>query len=357
MSDELKNVPPQPNGEFDDDEINLVELLETIWDGRKLIVGVTGLFSVLAVVFALLMPNTYTATVSILPDSDPGARGQLAQFAGLASMAGVDIGAVSDAQLYPDIIRSESVLRDVVYAKYETSKFNNPVNLIEYWEIEGDNREEEYEAALKSLRENAISVNVARETRFITLSVETEEPKLSADIANNIAGQLDEYMLTKRRTRATDQRDWIDRRLSEVEGDLRRSEENLKEFRERNRRIADSPELMLEQQRLAREVEMNNALFIELKKQQETVKIQEIRDMPVVQVLDHARIPYEKSGPNRKMMVIIAFVLGGFLSVGMVFIRNFVNSSEENKTFFDRITKDVKRDLRLEKRTTDKTES
>lgn len=342
-----ENTPPQlPNqSDIDDDEINLIELLETIWSGRWLIISLTGVMTVLAVVFALLQAPVYTATVTILPDTDPSGRGQLAQFAGLAAMAGVDIGGGSDIQLYPDIIKSESVLRDVISAKYETEKFDRPVTLIEFWEIEEDTAQEDFEAVFKILREDVVSVSVARDTRLVTLTVETEEPKLSSDIANRIADQLDEYMITKRRTRASEQRNWVERRLKEVEKDLEVSEEALRDFRERNIRIADSPRLMLEQQRFMREVEVNNALFVELKTQYESVRIQEIRDMPVVQILDYARIPVEKSGPRRKMIVMLAFVLGGFMSVGFVFVRNFINSSEENKSFFQRITTDVKKDF------------
>ncbi len=350
MSDDLKNIPPQPNGEFDDDEINLVELLETIWDGRKLIVAVTGLFTIIAVAVAFLLPNQYAATLTILPDTDSKGMGQLAQFAGLASMAGVNIGGTSEIELYPAIIRSESVLHDVIYKKYETSRFNQPVNLIEFWRIDEDTPEEEYEKTLKNLREDVINVSVARDTRLVTLSVETEEPKLSADIANSIAGQLDKFMVTQRRTKASEQRQWIEQRMQEVEVELAAAEDALKDFRESNRRIMDSPALMLQEGRLIRELEVNNAMYVELKKQFEGIKIQEIRDMPVVQVLDHARIPTEKSSPNRKMIVIIAFVLGGFLSVGMVFIRNFINSSEANQTFFKRITTDVRSDLGIGKK-------
>ncbi len=346
MSKKTNDPDPRELNQFnidDDDEINFIEILETIWSGRWLIVAVTGLVSILSVFYVLSLTPTYTASVTILPDSDPSGRGRLA---GLAAMAGVDIGGeVSDVQLYPDIIKSESVLRDVIYKKYDTGKFDRPVNLIEYWEIEEETPAKEFESVFKRLRENVISVNVSRDTRLITLSVETEEPELSSDIANSIADQLDAYMITKRRTRATEQRDWVERRLKEVESDLEAAEEALRDFRERNVRIADSPRLLLEQQRLMREVEVNNAVFVELKKQYESVRIQEIRDMPVVQVLDYARVPVERSGPQRKRTVILWFFLGAALSVGFVFVRNFVNNSEENKSFFQRITTDVKKDF------------
>lgn len=350
MSDELSKITSQPNGEFDDDEMNLVELLETIWQGRKTIVSVTGLFTAIAVLIALIMPNKYSASVTILPETESRGMGQLAQFAGLASLAGVNLGAVSEVQLYPAIIKSDRVLRDVIYRQYETARFDHPVNLIEYWEFDEDSPEENFEKAFKKLRENVVSVSVARDTRLVTLSVETEEPKLSADIANAIADRLDQFMVSHRRTKASEQRQWIEDRMKEVEVQLAASEEALREFREANRRILDSPALMLQEGRLMRDVEVNNAIYVELKKQLEATKIQEIRDMPIIQVLDYARIPIEKSGPNRRMIVLIAFVVGGMISVAMVFVSKIINSSEESQSFFRRITTDVRNDLGFRKK-------
>jgi uncharacterized protein involved in exopolysaccharide biosynthesis len=349
MSEDIKNRYPQQNGEYDDDEINLVELLETIWDGRRSIVVITGAFAVLAVVIALLLPNKYTASVTILPDTDSRGMGQMAQFAGLASIAGLNVGGTSEIELYPAIIRSENVLSGVIYKEYETERYTQPVDLVRFWDIDEDTREEEYEKALKKLREDVISVSVARDTRLVTLNVETEEPKLSADIANAIADRLDMFMLTQRRTKASEQRQWIEQRLAEIETELAAAEDAVTEFREANRRIMDSPALMLQEGRLLRDVEVLNAMYVELKTQYEGSRIQEIRDMPIVQILDYARIPVEKSGPNRKMIVLIAFVLGGFLSIGTVFVRNFINSSEENQSFFKRISSDVRKDLGISK--------
>ena len=66
-------------------------------------------------------------------------------------------------------------------------------------------------------------------------------------------------------TNASEQRKWIEARLTEVKEDLEKSENRLKEFREKNRRIVDSPQfspkrcisgLLLEQERLIRDVQI-----------------------------------------------------------------------------------------------------
>jgi uncharacterized protein involved in exopolysaccharide biosynthesis len=116
-------------------------------------------------------------------------------------------------------------------------------------------------------------------------------------------------MRWKKITNASEQRKWIETRLKQVEQDLRNSEEQLKDFREKNRRVLDSPELLLQQQRLARAVEINSTLFIELKKQYELAKIEEIKNIPIVNVLDPARAPVRKAGPKRATNTVLMFLL------------------------------------------------
>ena len=115
----------------------------------------------------------------------------------LASLAGVSTGGVSLTKLYPTIIKSESVLRNVIYAQYRTNKFKEPVNLIQFWEIQGKTPEQEYEAALKGLRDE-LEVSLDLKTGVVSIWIETTERQLSADIVNNVTGELDKFIRTKR---------------------------------------------------------------------------------------------------------------------------------------------------------------
>ena len=60
MSDELKPV-------YQDDEIDLVELLQTIWDGKWTVVGIAVLAAVFGGAFAFLRPASFVATTEIKP--------------------------------------------------------------------------------------------------------------------------------------------------------------------------------------------------------------------------------------------------------------------------------------------------
>jgi uncharacterized protein involved in exopolysaccharide biosynthesis len=128
-------------------------------------------------------------------------------------------------------------------------------------------------------------------------------------------------MRVKQVSSASEQRKWIETRLKDVELDLRRAEEALKLFREKNRRIIDSPQLLLDQERMLRDIEMKSTVFIELKKQAELARIEEIKNIAIVNVLDPARPPVERSGPQRTVNTLAAFLLtllGGVVFSSMV---------------------------------------
>jgi tyrosine-protein kinase Etk/Wzc len=116
----------------------------------------------------------------------------------------------------------------------------------------------------------------------------------------------------------------------EVKNDLTNAENRLKIFRENNRKVMDSPNLLLAQERLTREVELQNALYIELKKQYEIVKVEEVRNTPVVDVLDKAEPPVKRYKPKRTMIVISMVVLSFGISVFLVFVWDFYRENKKN---------------------------
>ena len=56
-----------PQAPMEDDEINLMDILLTIAKYNRFIIAFTAIFTVLAVVYALLQPIVYTSKTVILP--------------------------------------------------------------------------------------------------------------------------------------------------------------------------------------------------------------------------------------------------------------------------------------------------
>ena len=292
--------------------------MSKIWSSRKLIVYIVAVSTAVAVVVSLLMPNYYRAMATLLPDTEKGKLASLGGVSELVSLAGLNMGEPSLVKLYPRIIVSEAVLRNVIYVKYHTEKSADSVTLSELWNVPGDTHELIYERTLNLLRD-LLDVSMDNKTNVVSIAVETKDPLISAAIVNNITSELDKFIRTKKTTSAGEERRWVEARLAEVKNDLEKSENALKGFREKNRRVIDSPELLLEQERMMREVQINTALYTELKKQYEVIKIEEIKNIPIITIMDPAYPPALKERPHRSVIVMTVFFISIAAALGYVF--------------------------------------
>ena len=102
------------------DEIDLQEIFEVIWTAKIKIFVITAIFAIFSIFYALSIPNQYKATSILIPTKQEGGgvSSALGQFGGLASLAGVSIGAdnTSEAKVAEEIMKSwgfiESFIED-----------------------------------------------------------------------------------------------------------------------------------------------------------------------------------------------------------------------------------------------------
>jgi hypothetical protein len=71
-------------------------------------------------------------------------------------------------------------------------------------------------------------------------------------------------------------------------------------------------------------------LFITLKKQYELAKIEEIKEMPVVNVLDPAVAPLLRTTPKRRQTVMLAGVVSLFLGVFLAFALQYTENVKKD---------------------------
>lgn len=305
-----------------ENKIDYWSIVTTLWFHKIVIIKFVTIVTIITVGITLLLPNQYRSTAVVLPDNEGAKLGNLGGLADLASIAGVSVGGgKSWVELYPQIIVSEAVLRNVIFKKFKSAEYKDSVNLIAYFDFDYTDTLKNYDKTLEKLVKK-LEVGSDKKTRVVSVALILDESTLAADIVNSILQELDHFIRTKRISNASERRKWIDQRLSDVKRDLTKAENNLKEFRVQNRLITGSPQLLLEQQRFIREVEINSTIFIELKKQLELAKIDEINTMPIINILDSARQTTIKESPKRSIIVITMFLISLFISAGYLVIMN-----------------------------------
>jgi uncharacterized protein involved in exopolysaccharide biosynthesis len=313
--------------------ITLKPYVKKAWMHRKQLLFFNGfivIFSLL-ILFFLVKPY-YQSKIIILPDFGNKNSDMLSQFAGLASLAGVNVNDNPATLLYQDLIMSETVIAEAVYKQYQTEAYVHPVNLIQYFELKPDKslsdslrNRKMFLIMYKMLTKDLLQADFDRQTRILSVIVEMPESKLSADVANALVLSLDKYVRTQRKSFATEQRKYLEVRVKQVKDTLTYCEDQLKIFSEKNRQVLQSPDMQLAQARLMRNVEIQQTIYGELIKQLELVKLQEIKDTPVVNVCEYAKEPIIKAGPKRVIIMIFIFFLSLFLSIGWLLIKENIN--------------------------------
>ena len=234
-----------------------------------------------------------------------------------------------------DLLQSRRINRKIIYKKWDTQKFEQPVNLIEYFEIEGETRSEKFLSAYKSIKEK-ITVNRDEETMLFTITVMMPEAQLAADVANYITTLVEDYVQHEQKTATKKNLEYVEKRLDTVKKELKNAEEALKRFRERNRIISESPQLQMEMSRLQRKVTIKQEVYLQLQKEREMAEIELVKETPVVNVLDEAVKPEQRAKPKRKLIVIVGTFAGFFLSlliVVLIYVWKYVKGEMERREF------------------------
>jgi len=310
-----------------EEEIDLAELVFSIIR-RTLKHKVLAIFTFLVIVglafaFALLSTHFYKTEAKIIYQMSGSA--QSASLSTLAALTGVSTVRGDDPSAYlADIILSNYVLQAILAEKWKVTKAFpdtvTPVTLQTLWKIEPDTTKEDWEIKLEygmldALKKgNYIGFSQDKKSGVITLSTEFEDPQVSFDVNNFVFNLLNDILLNKMHFKASENRKFTEERLAEVKENLKEAEEDLRRFRQRNRLRID-PADALEDARLQRDVLVNQEVMIQLHKQYELAKIEEARDMPVLDVIDKPMKPIDKSKPKRKIIVLAGGMAAVFFSI------------------------------------------
>ncbi len=328
-----KTSAPGPEGTLE--QVTVLHILSAILKRWRLVggvpvvaVGVTGILSVLG-------PARYTATTTILPETQSQNQSVPSGLAGLASQFGVDIQqGTAPPKFYATVLRSRSIMDHVLVSRFldpRTETEQDSATLLDILAIEGEGRDtpQRLEHGRKAL-EKAISIGIDNESNVITLEVETRYPTLSADVADSLVGSLNHFNLETRQSSAHARRSFTEERVTETESELHQAEEALRRFLEQNRAFENSPELRFQHDRLQRQVTIKQEVLITLRREYEQARIQEVNDTPLITVIDGAVPPQRKSSPRPVRNIVVAAFLGTVLAFAGMLWGEYVDRARQN---------------------------
>jgi uncharacterized protein involved in exopolysaccharide biosynthesis len=273
--------------------------------------------AVIAAGASFLLPKTYRATVRILPafSSSIGGFGDLMSESGLGGVLELTAGRRENpVQTFPEILLGQPVLERTLNRHYPPQDPDSANTVMSALHIKSrDPRERAYRGRRKLLR--MVEVNANPRTAIITVSVEARDSVLAAYVANSLIDELGRFNVEARKSQSKAVREFVSGRLTEAKSELSRSEASLASFRESNLRIGNSPQLLLEQTRLERQVAIQSDIYRLLSRQYELSRIEEYRDTPTFSVLEPALPPFKKHKPQTLLNSLWAALGVGALSM------------------------------------------
>jgi len=357
----------QPHQLPESDEIDLVELLQKVWQGRKIAITMSIAFALLGVFFALSSPNIYTATTTFIPKgkSSGSVGGSLS---GLASLAGISLGGMSGDNseipptMYPMVLNSIPFLEKTL--SLEISLNGQNIVMKEYFLTQMYFKEsnsfdflnflKKYTIglpaflkgkifakmnALPSVAENStikrltyedeqlfnyfkelVAISVDKKEGFITLSVQDKDPQVAAIIAQNTQHLLQQEVIDFKIKNAQELLTFTETLYTEKKVAFEALQDELASFRDQHQNISSG---LFENKlsRLESELAIASAVNEELAKQVEQARIQVSKDTPIFTIIDPVVIPNQRTSPKRTLIVLGFTFLGFFLGLGYALIK------------------------------------
>ena len=265
----------------------------------------------------------YVSKATILPSKVSEGNRNLRSFAQQFGISANNQNSIdlSSSILFPEILSSKRLARELLNKKFDTKKYGPNRSLISIINGYDDDRAEFSEISkIKAVKRllKLIRVRPQKTSPLLNISVSTFEAQFAADLLNALINEFRQLLKTFRISQLQEKKTYITQRLGMVEKELIKSEDILKSFRQENRMILSSPTLLLQEERLSREVLVQTEVVINLKNQFEMVQIEEIGESSALQVLDSPEAPTFRSGPNVIRSVLLSIIIGFFLAAACV---------------------------------------
>ena len=370
LPQEYKIVPADYGYQYDEDEIDLLELAKTIWNKRMFIIKVVALGAVVGVLAALLSPKEYKSTATLMPEysteSQGGASSLLRQYGGLLGMSGGSYASNSNAirvDLYPNIVQSTNFQLKLMDQPFYFSDIDAEATLFDYYTelnspgvlgilaeytiglpgkilgailpkkelmttVPGEAKEsmvlnlsKDEVAVINTLRQK-ITASLDEESGIVSVSVTLPDNVAAAAVTEYTITELTEYLTEYRTEKVLRDLTFVEEQLATAEARFEEAQLTLAEFRDSNQGTL-SAKAQTEEQRLNSEYQIAFNLYNGLTQQYEEAKLKVQEETPVFKTLEAVQVPLEDE-TSGAMILLVFIMLSGIGSIGWIFVHPLI---------------------------------
>jgi len=298
---------PKDQLKKNNDEIDLLEIFHVLLQGKWTIVSFTTFVSIIGVVYSLSLPNIYESESLLAPvGSSSSVSGSLAGYSGLAGLAGInlpspgsDVNSVQAIQKLKSLsFFEENILPNIFLPdlmafeswNFQTNELiydNNAYNMITNTWVRGYSYpQKQIPTAQESFRvfKGHFSLSEDKKTGFLSLKIKHQSPFIAKQWSELVIDQVNNFYRQKDKSESERAVNYLNQKLAMT---------SLSEVK-----VAIAELLQQHTKRLT---------------------IVEAKEFYVFEFIDPPAVSEIKSEPKRALICILSAILGGLLSILLVF--------------------------------------
>jgi len=376
------SVAPASNG--DEDEIDLLDLAQTVVENLRLLVLGPLAAGLLALGISFVVPPTFTATTRFLPpqQQQSAMASMLGQLGALGGLAGAAAGIKNPSDQYVALLQSETVANALI----------DRFKLLERYEAE-------FKQDVRKTLTGLTSVKAGKDG-IIQLDFDDKDPAFAAQVANAYVAELGVVLNRLALTEAQQRCQFFEKQLEQTKLNLTRAQLALQSVGVNAAALKSDPQAavtlvaQLQAQIAAKEVQLgamrgyltpsapdfkqaqnelvalraqltkaeasnaapagsggqadyvaryrdfkyHETLFELFAKQYELARVDEAREGAVIQVVDPATPPERKSKPKKALIAVLTTLASGFMLLIWVFVRQALRNSQADPGRAEKLT-------------------
>ena len=292
-------------------EIDIKELFYVLWEGKWIIVSVTAFVSIVGVIYSLLLPNIYESRALLVPvNSSSSIAGSFAGYSGLAGLAGITLPSgnsegnsveaikkLSSLSFFENNIMPNIYLPDLMAFKSWNSKTNTVVFDESLFEAKTNSWIRNYSYPLQQIpsaqesyavfKSKHLTLSEDKKSGFITLSIKHQSPFIAKQWTELIVNEVNNFYRQK---------------------DKLKSEKAVS--------------YLYEQFSITSLTEIKQVLAQLLQEETKKLTLIEANQFYVFDYIDPPAVMELKSEPSRAFICFLIGLLGGMISIVLVFLRH-----------------------------------
>ncbi len=288
-------------------ELPFARLVRVARSYRNLLIAMAIAGSVVWLARAFLEPPIYSSTAAFVPQS---AKAQQSGLSNIAASFGVNVGAADLGQspaFYVSLLHSREILGRVAESRFKVPDKPQERTLLELYDLKAPSKEAAFQRGAEEMS-HAMTASFDRETAIVSFSIASRWPSVSLAAAQRIMNEVNEFNVRARQSSALRERQFVERRLGEAAAELRVAEERLQSFRLGNRVLGESTVPTVT--RLNNDVALRRQVYNKLAENFEQSKIDEVRDTPVITVIEEPRLPVRAVSRHLVQRALVGLMVG-----------------------------------------------